>query len=289
MSIRRLFSIALCVLLVACCAPKPDAATPSPAVTPSPAPTPATDVVPIEKTDAPTVEPSPSPEPTPEPEPPLFGIKIGLDPGHQMRPNRETEPVAPDSEEQKAKCSAGTRGVVSEVYEYEVVLAVAKKLAALLEAQGATVVLTRTENDVNISNRERAEFFNEQAVDLAVRLHCNGTDDPEVRGAFMLVPTRDRTAFYADNVRAAKAVIEHYCKETGLTTRKGNGITYRADQTGFNWCLRPIICIEMGHMSNESEDLLLTNDAFQDKMAVGILNGILAYFGSEPNDEGGNP
>ena len=282
---KRLFSIVLCLFLLACTAPKPDAQAPSPSASETPAPTPETQVVPVAKTEAPTEEPTDTPEPTPAPEPPLSGIKIGLDPGHQTHPNRETEPVAPESEEQKAKCSAGTRGVVSEVYEYEAVLLVAKKLAALLEAQGATVVLTRTENDVNISNRERAEFFNEHAVDLAIRLHMNGTDDPNVRGAFMLVPTRDHTAFYAENVRAAKAVIEHYCKETGLETRKGGGVTYRADQTGFNWCTRPIICIELGHMSNETEDLLLTNDAFQDKMAVGILSGILAYF----SDEGGNP
>ena len=158
------------------------------------------------------------------------------------------------------------------------------KLKALLEADGATVVLTRTANDVNLSNRDRAQIMNENEVDLAIRLHCNGTDDTSIRGAFMLVPTRERTAYFSENVRAAQSVIDAYCAATGLGVRMRGGITYRDDQTGFNWCTRPIICIEMGHMSNETEDLLLTNAAFQDKMAFGIYQGILGYFHPETTD-----
>ena len=93
---------------------------------------------------------------------------------------------------------------------------------------------------------------------------------------------------FTENVQAATCVIEHYCAVTGIEMRKNNGITYRDNQTGFNWCTRPIVCIEMGHMSNENEDLLLTNEQFQDKMAVGIFDGILAYFHPDGNEGGGN-
>lgn len=254
--------------------------------------TPDVDTVDLSSAEAPTLPPTPtpSPEPTPTPTPPpLRGIKIGLDPGHQQRANINEEPIAPDEETYKAKCSSGTRGIATGIYEYEVNLQVALKLKALLEEAGAEVFLTRETNNVNISNRERAEFFNENEVDLAVRLHCNGTDDTSVRGAFMLLPAKERTSFYNENLRLATAIIEQYCKETGIATLKRNGITYRSDQTGFNWCTRPIVCIEMGHMSNESEDLLLTNDTFQDKMAFGIYRGILAYFDPDQASEGGNP
>ena len=40
-------------------------------------------------------------------------------------------------------------------------------------------------------------------------------------------------------------------------------MTYRSDQTGFNWCTRPIINIEMGHLSNPDDDKLLSDEAFQ--------------------------
>jgi N-acetylmuramoyl-L-alanine amidase len=252
---------------------------PTPSELPTLPPTP-------EPTSVPTATPEPTPEPTP---PPLEGVRIGIDPGHQLRPNYDPEPNAPDSEETKAKCSSGTRGIATGVYEYEVNLSVSLKLKALLEEAGAEVFLTRTTNNVNLSNRERAEFFNSMEVDLAIRIHCNGTDDTKIRGAFMLLPSRERTSFYNENVRAATAIIEQYCQETGLSPRKNNGITYSSSQTGFNWCTRPIVCIEMGHLSNETEDLLLTNDSFQDKMAVGIYRGILAYFDPDQASEGGNP
>ena len=268
-----------------------DTPAPTVPVSATPAPTEKPDTVVLEQPTAsplPTLPPTPTPSPAPTPVPPLLGIRIGLDPGHQQRPDVNPEPNAPNEEATKARCSSGTRGIVTGIYEYEVNLAVGLKLKALLEQNGAQVFITRTSHDVNISNRERAEFFNENEVDLAVRLHCNGTDDTNVRGAFMLLPSKERTAFYSENNRAAAAIIEQYCKETGLEMRKRNGITYSSSQTGFNWCTRPIVCIEMGHLSNESEDLLLTSDTFQDKMAVGILNGILAYF--DPNaSEGGNP
>ena len=311
---KKRFVVLLCLLLALACAapqtaelPLTPAPTETPAPTDTPAPTepptpepvdevrmetPVVETVPYEAptfppvptptpTPVPTPEPTPAPtpEPTPTP-PPLLGVSIGIDAGHQSRANREEEPNAPDSDVMKEKSASGTRGIVTGVYEYEINLRVAKKLQALLENAGATVYMTRTENDVDLSNRERAAFFNDSGVDLAIRLECNGTDDTTVRGAFMLVPTRERTAFYNENVRAATAILENYCQVTGLTARKHNGVTYSSTQTGFNWCTRPIVCIEMGHLSNETEDLLLTNAAFQDKMAFGIFEGILTYFNS---------
>ncbi len=293
------FGLAVLVILtlaLACGSPQtaeaPVTRAPTFTARPTAAPTADTDTVVFDTptpSPVPTLPPTPTPTPAPTPVPPLYGLRIGLDPGHQQRADINQEPIAPDELKTKMKCSSGTRGIATGIYEYEVNLAVALKLQALLEEGGAEVVITRTTNSVNISNRERAELFNENEVDLAVRLHCNGTDDTSVRGAFMLLPSQERTAYYNENVRAATAIIEQYCAITGLSMRKRNGITYSSEQTGFNWCTRPIVCIEMGHMSNETEDLLLTNDTFQDKMAFGIYRGILAYFDPDSVEEGDNP
>lgn len=207
---------------------------------------------------------------------PLNGIVIGLDPGHQAHSNKEKEPQSPGSDVMKKKVSSGTRGVKSRVEEHAVNLAVGLLLRGMLEDAGATVYITRTTADVDISNVERAKFFNEHNVDLGVRLHCNGTEDGSVRGAFMLVPASKSYPYYEENIRAAKCILEAYGEATGLKTKKG--ITYRSDQTGFNWCERPIVNIEMGHMSNPDEDMLLTDAEFQKKMAKGIYNGIINYF-----------
>ena len=236
---------------------------------PTPVPTPA---------PTPTAEPTPSPSPTPTPGP-LAGIVVGLDPGHQRVYDPAPEPVAPGSRETKQKVAGGCRGVKSGVYEYEVNQNVALLLRDLLEEAGAAVVLTHDNLDVNISNIERAQMFNEAQVDLGIRLHCNnGGSGKKYSGAFMLVPTENRTKFYEQNVQAATLILAAYCQETGLPTRYKDGITYRSDQTGFNWCERPIINIEMGHLSNPAEDALLSDPAFQQRMAQGLFNGILQYF-----------
>lgn len=254
--------------------------TPAPSETPEPtaAPTPE----PTQKpTPAPTAEPSPTPAPTKKPSQssgqPLSGKVIGIDPGHQAHPNREQEPVAPGSSQTKDKVSSGTYGRFTGVREYEVTLQVGLRLRDMLEDLGAKVVMTRTKNDVDLSNIDRAKLFNKAEVDLGVRLHCNGSNDPDVHGAFMLVPKSKEYPYYEQCVRAAKKILAAYGEETGISVKKG--ITYRDDQTGFNWCERPTVNIEMGHMTNKEEDYKLTDKAFQKKMAEGIKNGILAYFG----------
>ena len=240
-----------------------DTAVPTPVPTPSPT-----------ATAAPTDTPTPTPT-----DGPLIGFIIGVDPGHQLVYDPAPEPVAPGSRETKQKVAGGCRGVKSGVYEYEVNQDVSLLLRDMLQEAGAMVVLTHDVLDVNISNIQRAQMFNEAQVDLGIRIHCNnGGSERKYTGAFMLVPTENRTKFYEQNVEAAKTILAAYCEETGLPTRYKDGITYRSDQTGFNWCERPIVTIEMGHLSNPAEDALLSDPEFQVKMARGLFNGILRYF-----------
>ena len=42
--------------------------------------------------------------------------------------------------------------------------------------------------------------------------------------------------------------------------------------------MRPIINIEMGHLSNPDDDALLSDPEFQKKMAEGLCSGIVQFF-----------
>ncbi len=193
---------------------------------------------------------------------PLSGLVIGLDPGHQAKGNSGKEPVAPGSSEKKAKVTSGTQGKWSKVPEHEVNLKVALLVRDLLEEQGATVVMTRQTADVDISNVGRAQFFNDQKTDFALRLHCNGSENSSDHGAFVIVPTEGEHKKQCD--AAAKKLIDAYCAETGA---KNMGLRAMGNQTGFNWCNRMVINIEMGYMTNKEEDALLTDSDYQVKMA----------------------
>ncbi|MFC2384692.1 MAG: N-acetylmuramoyl-L-alanine amidase, partial [Hoylesella saccharolytica] len=80
---------------------------------------------------------------------------ICIDPGHQTKGNNELEAIAPNSTKKKAKVTTGTRGIFTKKYESELMLEIGLKLKDSLEKKGYKVIMTRTINDVNISNIER--------------------------------------------------------------------------------------------------------------------------------------
>ena len=252
----------------------------TPAVTPAPtatatesaAPTSTATATDATATAAPTAEPTATPEPTQTPR--LYGLRIGIDPGHQEHANSEKEPVAPNSSETKAKVSSGTAGVSTGVAEYITDLEVALKLRTALEAQGCEVYMTRETNDVNISNLERAEMMNELGVDLVLRLHCDGATDRSANGIGMFV--RATGEKQEESEAAAKVLLEAMSEATGA---KARGVFLRDTYTMNNWSIVPCILVEMGFMSNPAEDEKLNDPAYQDLLVEGMVEGIAGYFG----------
>jgi N-acetylmuramoyl-L-alanine amidase len=248
----------------------------------TPAPTQLQMVI-IEQKQSPT--PTIEPTPTQAPVLPLTGLVIGIDPGHQAIANNDLEPVYPKSKKnQKEKVSPGTKGFWSDVHEFEVVLAVSLMLQDILEENGATVVMTRSTNDVDISNIERANIMNQAETDYALRIHCNGSHDQTKKGASILIPKEN--PFKQECVDAAEILLADFCSETGIELR---GISERGDQTGFNWCNRMIINIELGYMSNKDDDAYLSDPEHYKIMAQGLANGIMRYFAQQSTLVSGTP
>ena len=206
---------------------------------------------------------------------PLAGVTIGIDPGHQAKGNSEQEAAAPGSSVTKNKVTSGADGVNTGTPEYKINLAVGLKLRDLLEENGATVVMTHDTADVDISNQQRAKMMNDAGAELVVRLHCDSAD-ASVSGALMLVPSGSYTEDFAGRSRdAGEKILEAFLQATGANNR---GISERDDQTGFNWSTVPVCNLEMGCLSNGSEEALLISEEYQQKCAQGICDGILSCF-----------
>ncbi|WP_338939565.1 N-acetylmuramoyl-L-alanine amidase [Fusobacterium pseudoperiodonticum] len=206
---------------------------------------------------------------------------ICLDPGHQTKGNPALEEIAPNSDKKKAKVTTGTRGVVTKKYESELMLEIALKLKTSLESKGYKVIMTRTKNDVDISNKERAIFANDNKADVYIRLHADGSENKNAAGASVLTSSpknKYTTKVQKESEKFSKILLEEYVKATGA---KNRGLIYRDDLTGTNWATVPNALIELGFMSNAEEDKKLSEKDYQDKIVKGLVNGIDRYLGGK--------
>lgn len=221
-----------------------------------------------------------TPEETPETEGdlPLDGLFIGIDAGHQAKGNSEIEETAPGSGEYKAKVSSGTRGRTTGIYEYELNLAVALLLRSELEALGAKVLMVRETNDINVSNQERATMMNDAGVDLCLRIHANGSENTNDKGAMMLIPSGRYVGPIEEVSRQAGEII--FATFLEITGAEDDGVIERSDLTGFNWSQVPVCLIELGYMTNPQEDTLMATEENRSLCAQALAEGICRWFAS---------
>lgn len=208
------------------------------------------------------------------------GHIVGIDPGHQSEniDMSATEPNGPGSSTMKAKASTGTSGSFSGLPEYQLNLNVSLLLRDILEQRGYQVVMTRTDNDTAISNKERAELVASKGAEICVRIHANGDDSSGVSGALTMCLSQQNpyvSSLYDSSNRLSRCIIDSYCAATGFQNR---GIIYTDSMTGINWSTIPVTIVEMGFMTNQNDDLKMADSSFQQTMAEGIANGVDAYF-----------
>ena len=208
------------------------------------------------------------------------GHTVCIDAGHQLHmSDTDMEANGPGSDTMKLAVSSGTSGVATGMEEYELNLEVALQLQSLLQSRGYKVVMTRTTNDVRLTNIDRAKIANESGAEIMVRIHANSVDDSSVSGALTYAPASDNP-YLSENLvtqstRLATDVINAFCTATGAENR---GVLDDNTLTGINWSTIPVTYVEMGFMSNAEEDLKMATADYQQKMVTGIADGIDAYF-----------
>jgi N-acetylmuramoyl-L-alanine amidase len=201
---------------------------------------------------------------------------VVIDPGHQSRTDQLLEPIGPGSTDSKVRMTAGATGVTSGVPEYEINLEIATNLQKRLEAAGVRVVMTRTTNDVDVSNAERAQIANRAKADLFIRVHADSSTDPKAVGVSTLYPDSNGwTKPIVGSSRKAAVLIQQ--RLLSSTSARDDGSSARSDIAGFNWAKVPAVLVQTGFQSNSVEDKLLSSAHYQDLLAQGMADGVLAY------------
>ena len=202
---------------------------------------------------------------------------VVLDPGHSAIVAGGYEALGPGSSQLKSKDTSGTQGVATGVEEYKLTLNIGLQLRTLLQKRGFKVVMTRTNSKVALSCIDRAKIANKAHADAYVRIHANGSDSSSANGAMTICTTRNSpyiSSMYKKNKSLSNAVLNAYVSATGC---RKEYIWETDSMTGNNWSKVPTTLIEMGYMSNPSEDRRMQQTSYQKKMVRGIANGIEDY------------
>lgn len=163
--------------------------------------------------------------------------------------------------------------------EKENTLAIAFYLRELLEAAGAEVVMTR-ERDVNPSVgtrfesdphgqlKARVDLANRSGADIFVSIHNNANPNPNIRGI--------ETFYYSQRGRVlAEAIQSELAGYLGAIDRG----TSRASFYVIRETHMPAVLIEIGFITNPTDDYLLSTESYRSGAAHGIFNGLVRYFG----------
>ena len=170
------------------------------------------------------------------------------------------------------------------VHEDDINLSITLKVQSLLEQSGATVILTRSdENGIydldkktlkekKVSDiKNRVKIGNESSADMFVSIHLNKIPQSQYWGW---------QTFYRKNDENSKKIAD--CIQNSLKTtiqKENNRVALGIDNIYIvkNVTI-PIGIVECGFLSNPEEEKLLQQEEYQDKLAWGIYTGIMDYF-----------
>ncbi len=168
--------------------------------------------------------------------------------------------------------------------EAETNLKIALKVQNLLEQSGATVILTRSDENAiydfdkktlkekKISDiRNRVKIGNESSADIFVSIHLNKIPQEQYWGW--------QTFYKQDSEQGHKLA---NCIQSSLNEaiqKDNNRVPMKIDNIYIIKKVEiPTTIVECGFLSNEEEEKQLLDDTYQNKLAWGIYNGIISYF-----------
>ncbi|MGA2282089.1 MAG: N-acetylmuramoyl-L-alanine amidase [Candidatus Dormibacteria bacterium] len=151
--------------------------------------------------------------------------------------------------------------------EKNLTLDVSDRLAALLRADGVTVVMTRT-TDATVSIQQRSDIANASGASVFLPIYFNAWTTPTPDGSVVLYPYARDIPFASAISQAVSAYLNPYGDHDG-------GVVLRND-----WWLEPTMptaTVESLFITNPHDAALLTQSSFRQGLAVALKNGVEAF------------
>lgn len=159
------------------------------------------------------------------------------------------------------------------IREKDLNLDMAKRLEALLKAEGIKTHMTRT-NDTFIALQSRAALANRVNADLFVSIHNNASPNTATAGSMTLYnPGTANTKGKLTAKRFADIVQREMVKELGT---KNLGVIQRPSLAVLRTTNMPAVIAEIGYMSNRTELSKLTTNSYKQKAAESLKKAVLA-------------
>jgi len=156
--------------------------------------------------------------------------------------------------------------------EKEVNLDIANRVARILQANGAKVVMARS-GDSDVDLYERTDKANNAKSDVFVSIHINANNDKSIGGTTTYIYSGTGTRVQESD-RLARCIQTEMIKALGLRDvgiRSANFAVLRTSNM-------PAILVEVAFVSNAAEEKLMRTDSFRSKAAEAIARGIGVYF-----------
>lgn len=160
------------------------------------------------------------------------------------------------------------------ICEREINLEIAWMVKAILEEKGYSVIMTQTKN-VNVPLKERVRIANDAEAAVFVSIHQNSLDNDTVTGGCETWYDEGKT----DGSERLAQMIQ--TSVTGASGARDRGLKTASDLVVIRDTDMPSCLVETGFLSSKEERRLLTDPAYQKKLAKGIAEGILAYLGED--------
>lgn len=183
----------------------------------------------------------------------LKGVTIVLDAGHGGNDRGTT----------------GARGTD----EKDINILTAELLKSKLQAAGAKVEMTR-ESDVFVDLRKRVAISHQNSADAFISIHYDAIEDSSVNGF---------TTYYTNSYQQQLAEAVH----AGIATKvnlKDRGARF-GDYLVLRENRQNAILLELGYLSNPSEERAITSDYYREQATLGIYQGLLDYFDAQLDQE----